>query len=336
MLTHPIGKTVIEQAISQIDLARFSRVIVTVLKQHVEYFQADVWIDQIFGDFGVELCVLSEETTSQSETLAATIRKMQVSGAFVSKDSDGLIGAHMDSLAGASNFVVGAYVNDFPEISNLPGKSFITLNEQGTVVDIIEKEIVSNVVSLGCYGFESAESFCEHLDELRKGWPESGEIYPSHIISSMLGQGNCFDFVRAIQYEDYGTLADFRRVQKNYKTLFVDLDGVVFENKGKYGSSCWDDGHEVLLDENIDVLKALVDAGSQIIFCTARDESCREQVENMLWKIGVKYHSLVMGLYHAQRVIINDFSNSNPWPSCVAVNIVRNSRNLRDYISGIE
>ena len=334
MLTHPNGKIVLEQAVSRIDLSMFSRIIVTILQQHVDSFDADVWLDQMFGHAGVEVCVLSEDTASQSETIGYTIKKMGITGAFVAKDSDGLICAPTSLLASGSNFVVGGKVSDFPRISNLPAKSFITLNEQGALVDIIEKEMVSDVISLGCYGFESAQSFCERLEVLSREWPVSREIYPSHIIASMLGQGDCFEFVRATEYEDYGTLADFQVVQKNYKTLFVDLDGVIFENKGKYGKRNWFDGQEVVIDENIAVLRAMIASGCQVVFCTARDESCRDLVESSLDRLGLQFHGLIMGLHHTQRIIINDFSNSNPWPSCVAINVERDSSSLSDYLSG--
>ena len=38
--------------------------------------------------------------------------------------------------------------------------------------------------------------------------------------------------------------------------------------------------------------------------------------------------NLVMGLPHCQRVIINDFARSNPYPSCSAINIPRNENEL--------
>ena len=39
-----------------------------------------------------------------------------------------------------------------------------------------------------------------------------------------------------------------------------------------------------------------------------------------------------MGLQHNQRIIVNDFSNSNPYKSCEAINIERNKDNLNEYL----
>ena len=38
-----------------------------------------------------------------------------------------------------------------------------------------------------------------------------------------------------------------------------------------------------------------------------------------------------MGLNHSKRIIINDYANSNPYPSCDSINIKRNSDSLDTY-----
>ena len=45
----------------------------------------------------------------------------------------------------------------------------------------------------------------------------------------------------------------------------------------------------------------------------------------------IRTHNIIMGLPHSQRVLVNDFADSNPFPSCVAINIPRNSENLEKY-----
>ena len=49
MLTHPDGKLMVEKAFEGISHNRFERVIVTILKEHVDNFEADIWLKQIFG-----------------------------------------------------------------------------------------------------------------------------------------------------------------------------------------------------------------------------------------------------------------------------------------------
>jgi hypothetical protein len=48
-------------------------------------------------------------------------------------------------------------------------------------------------------------------------------------------------------------------------------------------------------------------------------------------RIGMGYDNIIMGLPHCQRIVINDFANSNPYPSCTAINLPRNLDKLKEY-----
>ena len=50
-------------------------------------------------------------------------------------------------------------------------------------------------------------------------------------------------------------------------------------------------------------------------------------VKNKIEKT-IKYHQLIMGLPHSKRVLINDFSETNKFPTAEAINIYRNSKDL--------
>lgn len=46
----------------------------------------------------------------------------------------------------------------------------------------------------------------------------------------------------------------------------------------------------------------------------------------------VPYHNIIFGLPHCQRVIINDFNDSNLYPSAVAINLKRDNDDLHLFI----
>ena len=52
----------------------------------------------------------------------------------------------------------------------------------------------------------------------------------------------------------------------------------------------------------------------------------------MLNELGFESCELLMNIHHTRRVLINDFSNSNPYPSAIAININRDSDNLKEYL----
>ncbi len=317
----------IEKAIDAVNLSLFDRVIITIVRPHVEQYDAATVLTQAFTGKGYELCMLDAFTSCASETVYETLVQMRVEGAFVVRDSDNMVQVHLERLG---NFVVGLDLNRFPDISNVVGKSFLVVNDQGIIVNIVEKRIVSNIISLGVYGFESVEAFQAAYRELR-GLREEGELYVSHVIACMIASGEHeFDYVPADNFEDWGTVDDWRKVQKRYRTYFVDIDGVVMKNTGRYGKVNWSNNQEVLA-QNIDVLKQLQQQGGQIIFTTCRSEEYVHPLETILVDHGLENFRIVAGLNHSQRVVINDFAPTNPHPSCVAVNIPRNG-NLAEYL----
>jgi hypothetical protein len=44
---------------------------------------------------------------------------------------------------------------------------------------------------------------------------------------------------------------------------------------------------------------------------------------------------IITELPHGKRILINDFSNTNPYPSATAVNVVRDSKELADIFSNL-
>ena len=133
----------------------------------------------------------------------------------------------------------------------------------------------------------------------------------------------CFDAIYANDYEDWGTINEWLKIQNKMTTYFIDVDGVIFKNSGKYGLINWCN-NDNLIESNVAKIIELQKNGSQIIITTSRTEEYREALLNKLNKVGIHPHAVVMGLNHSCRVIINDFAPTNPYPSAKAINIPRN------------
>jgi len=70
----------------------------------------------------------------------------------------------------------------------------------------------------------------------------------------------------------------------------------------------------------------------QVILTTSRTEEFRETTEKQLQASGVPYDRILFGLLHAQRVVINDYAKTNPFPSAVAINLKRDADDLESYM----
>lgn len=329
MLTHPDGKLMIEKSLEGINLDKFNRIIITIVKPHCEKYEAKLILEQIFKDNKkIEICVLDDFTDSAGETIYLTLKNMDIHGTFVVKDSDNKVVFEMPDKI--KNAIVGFDLAKHPDIANIPAKSFLIVNEQNIIQDIIEKQVVSKYICLGVYMFENTTEFIRAYEELSQKNVQ-GEMFVSHIISYMLTYGNIiFTAIMASFYEDWGTLYEWRKVQYQHRTYFVDVDGVILKNSGKYGTINWKNNNK-LLEDNVNSLVELQKNGAQIVITTSRTEEYREALIKILNKNGLFPYAILMGLNHSSRVIINDFAPTNPYPSGIAISLPRNT-NIKDYL----
>ena len=331
MLTHPDGMLMIQKSISGLlKQNSYERIVVTFLEQHIANFDALNILEQALADLRpkVEFCVLPSPTKSQSETVYQTILKMNIQGEFVVKDSDNYVEVKLDCFH--RNFIGSVNLLQNHDVSNVASKSFVIANDQNIIQSIVEKEVVSNDICVGVYGFSDVNLFKQAYLMLTK-FLTSGELYVSHIVAQLINEGQIFQKLEVHNYKDWGTLNEWRKEQEKFKTIFVDFDGVLIKNSGKYGKLNWDNNSQ-LNKKNCELLQKLQQQGAQIIITTARPWSYEGIVRSLLSEVGIIPYSILMGLNQSQRVIINDFANTNPYPSCIAISIPRDG-NLTDYLS---
>lgn len=140
----------------------------------------------------------------------------------------------------------------------------------------------------------------------------------SELLNSL---GSNKKLVEVLSYADFGTIDKWTEFNRKYKTYFVDLDGVLFKNKSA------EEFHleEIPIEENIEIFKKKTIEGSQLVIVTARPGHLKENIRNKLNNLGLFPKDIICDCFHSQRVIVNDFANSNPEPSCISVNIKRDS-----------
>ncbi len=330
LLTHPDGKLMIEKSLEHLNTDIFDRIIITIVKPHDEEYEAGLILRQVFCDNPrVELCILDDFTSSASETVYRTIVAMGVRGSLVIKDADNAVGISLPQ--NIKNMIVGYDISVHKGVPNIPGKSFLVVNEQNIVQDIIEKQIVSNIICIGVYCFRDASIFCTAYEELHRR-EVCGEMYISHVISYVLSHCDLvFEAVQASYYADWGSLEEWKRVQQNFRTYFIDWDGVLMKNTGKYGSLNWNN-NSAIISQNMKVVADLQKRGAQIVITTSRTEEFKGLIEEILEQSGVKPFAILVGMHHAGRVLINDFAPTNSYPSAQAISLPRNSF-IQDYLN---
>lgn len=329
LLTMPDGKIMLEKAVERLALNNFSRIVIPCLKEHLEvYASKDRIIESFANATGrvPEIKVLDEPTFSQAETIAKTITHAEIEGAVFIKDCDNMFGCNIDE---AANFVCTINLNQVSLI-DAKNKSYVEVDSLGIISNIVEKEVISNLFCCGGYGFLSAQQFYNTYSKIHS----SNEVYVSHIIYKMLLDGVEFKKVDANNYVDWGTQREYRDFCHKHITVFCDIDGVLLKNGSKFANNGW---HTHGIAENIESLKKLQDRGVlYLILTSSRPESELEWVREVLNNCELKFDRHLFGLPHNRRILINDYSATNPYPSAISINLERDSNSLRNLLSHLD
>lgn len=320
LLTHPNGKLMIENALSNF-LDKEYRIVLVTTKEIAEQHDVSLILQQLFGD-RVELFQIPHQTKSPSETINYAIENyLKGDCSIIIKDSDGYVDvADMNILE--DNFCIGVDLAT-NSVNNIIAKSFLKKDKNNIINDIVEKRISSNYICAGVYGFKSSTEFSTEYHKLTN-MNLSNEIFVSHIVYSMIIGGSVFKYVDSTDFKDWGTMNEWTDVMNNHQTIFCDYDGVLVKNKGKFGVTNWYNSEDEAIEENVQTIKQLVDAGATLIITTSRYKSLESKISQFLDKNGISNYTILCGLPHARRVLINDYANTNPYPSAISLNLERN------------
>ena len=329
MLTHPLNnRFMVTEAISGLNLEFFDKIYFTFLSEHEEKYKFfDGFVKELNECKLIDKCrfvFLKESTKSQSETVYNTIKTAGIEGFIFIKDSDGYYECNLDCIENQIAFFDLNHIDDI----NARTKSYIELDANGIVTNIVEKKVISSTFSVGGYGFKSALDFCDVYERLKD---LEGECYISNVIFELILSGSQFLGLETSNFKDWGTLESWNKYKDEYRCLFIDIDGTLIKNSSVHFPPYIGNGDP--LENNITHIRKLyLEGKTKIILTTSRPSSMRDITINELSQKNIPYDELIMNLPHCRRILINDFAKSNPYPSCESINIPRNSDNLSEFL----
>jgi hypothetical protein len=168
MLSHPGSNRFMGiESITGLNLDFFEKIYFICLKEHENQYQFLNGFETELKKIGIgsktEIILLEEETGSQSETVFVAIKKRNITGFVFVKDSDNYFEVN---LTDQNNQICYFDLNKKDGI-NARNKSYLELDTNGIVSNIVEKKIISSNFSVGGYGFSSAEEFCKTYENLK-------------------------------------------------------------------------------------------------------------------------------------------------------------------------
>ena len=332
LLQHPMGVTMLTAAIENLgnQLEQDKDKIIIVMK---EEFFTDISLEKLQSELNARLeieariILIEKNSESMVETIIHGIKELDVDDSIIIKDSDNRLNIDFDEFNKYEYAISGLSLNN-TKVKNIASKSFLKVNENDYLTSIFEKKIESDLINVGLVKFESASNFIKYAKKVEV----SREIYVSDVLQKALEDGKKVKVIRAVNYEDWGTQEDWLEYVRTYSTLFVDIDGVLCINENPLSKNGgWNQFDPIT--ENLETLLTLQDSGKvKIIFTTSRSDTHRLFLIAELKNQGFLNFELITGLPHAKRILINDFSRTNEFPSALSINLPRNSQNLGEYL----
>lgn len=329
LLTMPDGKLLIEKSIRDIDINVIKKIVIICLKEHLDQYIKKNDLIKLFSDLKilVKVVVLTKQTSSVAQTVEQGIKQANIKGPIFIKDCDNTFGYKYNG----DNSVAVVDLNTV-DLIDAKNKSYVEVDKLNHIKNIVEKNVISNLFCCGGYGFKDSSEYIKYFNKIYKA-NTKGEIYISHVIYSMLIDGEVFKADKADGYKDFGTSKEYFTYMNTFMTIFCDIDGVLLENGSKFGKKKWKTGP---LENNIKLLSEYQrKARLYLIITTSRPESEKPYVSKILKKFNLIPDQYVMGLPHTKRYLINDFTNSNPYPSAISININRNSDELEKLLKPV-
>jgi hypothetical protein len=312
LLTMYDGKFMFEKAAEP--YLQEHKVYFIILKEHDEKYGVKDAFNKIYKDNkNIEILVLENETNGPAETVYQLTKNLPDNEFIFIKDCDSFFSVDLKK----ENHVCVADLRKNLSVTKVASKSFAVTNDQDMITNIIEKSVVSNFICVGGYGFKKAKDFNMAFEKLQS----NDEIFVSHIIKEILSKSP-FEICRVENYIDVGTYDEFVAYNQSHPTIFCDLDGTLFFNQSKIFSNNYS-LEPTPLKSGIKFMLEKQKLGCKIIFCTSRPKEFKNITIRTLEKLGFENITILFDLPHAPRIIINDYSQTNPYPTAISINVPR-------------
>lgn len=300
-----------------------SDLVVTVLREHEDRFNASRGLADAFGH-AVKTVILEKPTRSQSETVIETLKQAEINEPFLVKDSDNSF--RIDQIDSDISYVTVSSLNDF-DLINPRNKSYVTEDHEGFITCIREKRVISDLFSVGGYFFRSPEIFMSAFDKLNNA-PEiaTSEIYISEVISYLLMNGEPFKTKRAADYQDWGTIHEWRRKLESRKLFFLSVDGFLF---GRGSTNFSPSFRDVTPNPHaVETARTLARDGHRIVYLSIRPEDLKSMTAQALRNSGLPEGQLLMECDLSQWTLVTSPHASMPYVTSKAREVNPDDENL--------
>lgn len=273
------GKSIISYLLDNLNTDNIDYIFIPYNKEYKNFRFEDLLIKKYPKINFVFFC-LENNTRGAAETINIGINNLKEERDIpvLCLDSDNFYTCNIISQWNGENCVFS-----FEDINENPIYSYVKINDNDDIVDIKEKEKISNNACTGAYGFKSIKELKKYTSKIiEKNLTQRLEFYTSGVIKVMINEGHIFKNKNIMQsnFICLGTPLQLKFFYNNFPLKNAFNNNIIIQNKRICFDldntlvtfpSITDDYTTVMpIEKNINFLKYLKNFGNIIIIYTAR------------------------------------------------------------------
>lgn len=278
-LVNALGKPILYYLLDSMKYKKDDIVYIPYNKEYINYHLESV-LRKDYPEINFKFLCLNENTRGAAETINIALKCLDITDRpIISLDGDNFYNIDILSKWNRKNEVITIQDNT----NGIPIYSYVEIDKDNNITNIIEKEKVSNYACTGAYGFESYKELLKYTQRIiDKNKRDKDEFYISTTIREMVNNDNNFKniVIDKNQWICLGTPILLRQFCNNYPKVSC----ISNNSKIKQMRICFDLDNTLVsfpkiandyttvepIQKNIDFLKYLKSFGHIIIIYTAR------------------------------------------------------------------
>lgn len=277
-LINVFGKSILFYLIDCINKKNINFIYIPYNKEYFNYRFEDL-LRKKYSEINFRFLCLENNTGGAAETLKIALENLDVEDQpILSLDGDNFFSTDVVKIWNGENMVLTQC-----DKSNLDCFSFVSVNDDNFITDIVEKNRISNIACVGAYGFNSYKDLLKLSREVvEKNLKFKNEFYISNIIKLMINKDYKIK-TKVIDKKDWHCLGTPLQIKYFYNN-FPKICCIDNEEKINNLRVCFDLDNTLVtypkikndytsvepISKNIEFLKYLKKFGTTIIIYTAR------------------------------------------------------------------
>lgn len=191
--------------------------------EELDYYNFENYINAKYSNITIKAI---KDTRGAAETVYEAIKQFNIKGEVALLDGDTW---YEDNIIEKLKLIDSNAVTYFNSDETNPIYSYI-ITDNLKIIDIREKEKISNKANTGCYFFKSAEKLFKYLEKIDFK-ASLKELYISHVIKTMLNDNENFIAIPINKFHILGTPKQIIHFSETFKIspkrLCFDLDNTI-------------------------------------------------------------------------------------------------------------